>query len=139
MDDTTTLKAPVAQGAAPNKPRRRFQIPRSPSPPIIAPVAKTSPFASRDFLRALRRHQWLFHQAEAARIARVQFNIRCEKAVMVIARTGADTNVACRSVGLGESTKARKVVKALCDERKIASGDVGHRDAVPESEGSHSA
>jgi hypothetical protein len=67
-----------------------------------------------------RRKRRLFRRAEAALIAEKQFRIRCERAVMIIARTGADTNVALRAVGLHNGTKARETVTALCDLRGIA-------------------
>lgn len=38
---------------------------------------------------------------------------------MIAARTGADTNVACRAVGL-RSTKAQVAVNTACDQRGIA-------------------
>jgi hypothetical protein len=66
-----------------------------------------------------RRQRQLFRRTEAARIAERQFWIRVERAVMVIARTGADTAVACRAVGLHNSAKAQKAVQALCDQRNI--------------------
>jgi hypothetical protein len=38
--------------------------------------------------------------------------------VTIVARTGSDVAPACRSVGL-HNMEAHKVVRALCDERKI--------------------
>jgi hypothetical protein len=119
MDDTTTLKANGAQGPAPNRPRQGSQIPRSPSPPL-APIAAGA-FTTKEFLRALRRrHGQAFRRAETARAAQTQFRVRCKRAVLLIARKGVDTNVACRAVGLCESTTAQNTVKALCDARGIA-------------------
>jgi hypothetical protein len=69
--------------------------------------------------RQARPCQASLRRAEAARIAERQFWIRVERAAMIIARTGADTAVACRSVGL-HSAKAQKAVQGLCDQRGIA-------------------
>jgi hypothetical protein len=91
--------------------RRRWRIPRTPAPPITESERRD---------RQARRQRRLWRQAEAARIAEKQFKIRIERAVMLIARKLCDTNVACRAVGLHNSTKAREKVKALCDERGIA-------------------
>jgi hypothetical protein len=65
-------------------------------------------------LRALRRRGRRFRKAEAARISEK----RIERAVTIVARTGSDVAPACRSVGL-HNMEAYKVVRALCDERKI--------------------
>jgi hypothetical protein len=69
-------------------------------------------------LRALRRRGRRFRKAEAARISEKQFRIRIERAVTIVVRTGSDVAPACRSVGL-HNMEAHKVVRALCDERKI--------------------
>jgi hypothetical protein len=90
---STTPDADAAQGAAQNKPTEQF-------------------------LRALRRCGRRFRKAEVARISEKQFRIRIERAVTIVARTGSDVAPACRSVGL-HNMEAHKVVRALCDERKI--------------------
>ena len=91
---TDTPSADAAQGAAQNKPTDKF-------------------------LRRLRRRGRQFRRAEAARKAETQFRIRIERAVMIVARTGADVAPACRSVGL-HSMEAHRTVRALCDQRGVA-------------------
>lgn len=84
--------------------RRRWRIERTPAPLPQTPSS----------VRLLR-------YVEAARIADTRFRIRCERAVMMIAKTGCDTRAACRAVGLRGrgASKAEVEVKALCDERGI--------------------
>jgi hypothetical protein len=96
--------------------RRLWRIERTPAP-TTSPATESDRGSERHESQARERR--LLRQAEAARIAETQFKIRCERAVMVIARTGCDTRVACRSVGLHGGTKAEVTVKALCDARNI--------------------
>jgi hypothetical protein len=49
----------------------------------------------------------------------LQYRVRIERAVLIVARTGSDVAPACRSVGL-HSMESHKVVRALCDVRGIA-------------------
>jgi hypothetical protein len=72
-----------------------------------------------EFIRRLRQRARRFRKAEAARKAETQFRIRIERAVMIVARTGADVAPACRSVGL-HNFEAHRMVRALCDQRGIA-------------------
>lgn len=71
-----------------------------------------------EFIRALRRRGRQFRRAEAARKAKLQYRVRIERAVLIVARTGSDVAPACRSVGL-HSMEAHRVVRALCDVRNI--------------------
>jgi hypothetical protein len=90
--------------------RRCSNAMRRQAPPITERARHAAP---------AHRQRQLFGRAEAARIAERQFWIRVERAAMIIARTGADTAVACRAVGL-HSAKAQKAVQGLCDQRGIA-------------------
>jgi hypothetical protein len=48
-----------------------------------------------------------------------QFQIRVERAVSLIARSGCTTRHACRCVGLKVGTTSETTVKLICDERPI--------------------
>jgi hypothetical protein len=88
------------------------------NPSAEALQAPASNKASDEFIRAMRRRGQRFRKAEAARNAEKQFRIRIERAVTIVARTGADVAPACRSVGL-HNGEAHRMVRALYDERKI--------------------
>jgi hypothetical protein len=81
-------------------------------------MSDTPSFPKEQEPSSIRRRRYV----EAARIAETKFPIRCERAVMMIARTGCDTRAACNAVGLRarRGSKAEVEVKALCDERGIA-------------------
>jgi hypothetical protein len=110
-------------------PRRRFhqstaKPPREGSTMTTTPSADPPQVPVRDkpteeFIRALRRRGRQFRRAEAARKAELQYRVRIERAVLIVARTGADVAPACRSVGL-HSMESHRVVRALCDVRGIA-------------------
>jgi hypothetical protein len=80
-------------------------------------MSDTPSFPKEQEPSSIRRRRYV----KAARIAETKFRIRCERAVMMIARTGCDTRAACNAAGLRGrcGSKAEVTVKALCDERGI--------------------
>ncbi|MGA7994786.1 MAG: hypothetical protein WCA28_07730 [Bradyrhizobium sp.] len=91
--NTPTLTPPATQGQSAPRRYRPWRIHR-PIAPLTIPAPPT-----------------------AAQLA-TQFNIRIERAICAIARSGTNTRAACRSVGLIGS-EAERIVRRLCDDRAI--------------------
>ena len=56
-------------------------------------MSDTPSFPKEQEPSSIRRRRYI----EAARIAETKFRIRCERAALMIARTGCDTRAACRT------------------------------------------